>query len=86
MEHWTNSPNEAVQRIRFLSGRLEQKYQTTLDKIVLAFLLKHPSGIVPVLGTVRIERIKAALEALDIELTDEEWCMLWEASMGEEVP
>ncbi|MEN0051735.1 MAG: aldo/keto reductase [Bacteroidota bacterium] len=83
---FTNSPNEAVQRIRFLSGRLEQKYQTTLDKIVLAFLLKHPSGILPVLGTVRIERIKAALEAIEIQLTDEEWFMLWEASMGEEVP
>jgi len=83
---FTNSPNEAVQRIRFVAGRLEQKYQTTLDKIVLAFLLKHPSGILPVVGTVKIERIKAALEAFEIELTEEEWFMLWEASMGEEVP
>ncbi|MEL6944216.1 MAG: aldo/keto reductase [Bacteroidota bacterium] len=83
---FTNSPNEVVQRIRFVAGRLEQKYQTTLDKIVLAFLLKHPSGILPVLGTVRIERIKAALAAIELELTDEEWFMLWEASMGEEVP
>ncbi|MEM8528801.1 MAG: aldo/keto reductase [Bacteroidota bacterium] len=83
---FATSPNEAVQRIRFVAGRLEQKYQTTLDKIVLAFLLKHPSGILPVLGTVRIERIKAALEAIELELTDEEWFMLWEASIGEEVP
>lgn len=57
-----------------------------LDQIYLAWLLKHPANILPVLGTARIDRAKAAVAALDIEMTDEEWFTLWEASTGKEVP
>ncbi|MFK7981851.1 MAG: aldo/keto reductase family oxidoreductase [Saprospiraceae bacterium] len=56
-----------------------------LDRIYLAWLLKHPAKILPVLGTARIDRAKAALAAVDIEMTDEEWFALWEASAGKEV-
>jgi predicted oxidoreductase len=51
----------------------------------LAWLLKHPAGILPVLGTTKIARLEAAVDALKIELTDEEWFELLEASVGSEV-
>lgn len=57
-----------------------------LDQIYLAWLLKHPAKILPILGTARMDRVKAAVAALKIELTDEEWFKLWQASTGKEVP
>jgi len=56
-----------------------------LDQIYLAWLLKHPAQILPVLGTARIDRMKAAAGALQINMTDEEWFELLEASRGKEV-
>ena len=57
-----------------------------LDQVYLAWLLKHPAKILPILGTARTDRMQAAVSALEIELTDEEWFTLWEASTGKEVP
>ncbi len=47
--------------------------------------MTHPSNILPVLGTSKTERIKAAVSATQIKLEREEWFMLWRASTGKEV-
>lgn len=77
--------NPQLLRINAVANILMKKYKASLDQILLAFLMKHPVGIVPVLGTSKLERIKSALKATKIKLTHEEWCMLWQASTGEEV-
>ena len=64
---------------------LADKYAITPDQILYAWLKKHPAGIIPVLGTSKIERIKAAKEALKVNLSHEEWYMLWEAALGREI-
>jgi len=79
-------PDEQAQRIRSVALQLGEKYAKGMDQIMLAWLMQHPSGILPVIGTGRIERLRAAEEATKIQLTDEEWFMLWEASQGQEVP
>ncbi len=56
------------------------------DQILLAWLLRHPTGIVPVIGTTRIERMQRSAEALRIELTREQWFALLEAARGQRVP
>ena len=66
-------------RINAVAQKLMKKYKATLDQILLAFLMKHPAGIVPVLGTSKLERIKSALKATKIKLTHEEWYMLLQA-------
>ena len=79
--------SERVERIKKVAQELGEKHgNKTLDQILLAWLLKHPSKILPVLGTGRLERLKAATEALEIELSREEWFELWSASTGVEVP
>ena len=83
---FAKEPDEQVQRIRKVGNQLQEKYNASLDQILLAFLLKHPARILPVLGTARAERVAAATQALNIELTREEWFELWEASTGKEVP
>ena len=80
-----NSEVERNQRIQKVANALAEKHNASLEQILLAFLLKHPSSIIPVLGTSKIERIKNALNATKINLTHEEWYELLEASKGHEV-
>lgn len=44
--------------------------------IALAWLMRHPSGIVPIVGTTHPDRIREAAKADDIELTRDEWYRL----------
>ncbi|SHI32878.1 aldo/keto reductase [Aquimarina spongiae] len=76
---------EQVVRINKVAEQLAAKYGATLDQILTAWILKHPSGILPIIGSTKINRIASAVKALQIEITDEEWFMIWEASNGEEV-
>ena len=55
-------------------------------QIALAWLLKHPAGIVPVIGSINPEHIEAATRAADLELTREEWYLLFKAARGEQLP
>ncbi|MEM9849817.1 MAG: aldo/keto reductase [Bacteroidota bacterium] len=79
-------PHESVQRIKFVARRLETKYDATFDQIITAWILKHPANIYPIMGSTKIQRIQSAVKALSIEITREEWFMLWEAAVGDEVP
>ncbi|WP_305967671.1 MULTISPECIES: aldo/keto reductase family oxidoreductase [unclassified Mameliella] len=54
--------------------------------VAVAWLLAHPAGILPVMGTNTIERIKAFSKALDIQMTRELWFELYTAALGHEVP
>ncbi len=56
------------------------------EAIVLAWLMRHPAGIQPVIGTSRPERIRACAEALQVELSREEWYSLYIASRGKRLP
>ncbi|MEZ4887097.1 MAG: aldo/keto reductase [Chitinophagales bacterium] len=84
---FTDVQQGQASRVRKVANDLALKYEADgLDQILLAFLLKHPAKIIPVLGTSKAHRIQRAVDALQIELTQEEWFELWEASMGHEVP
>ncbi|HOB33349.1 MAG TPA: aldo/keto reductase [Verrucomicrobiota bacterium] len=54
--------------------------------IALAWLLKHPARIMPVVGSTNPERIREASKACDIDLTREEWYRLLNAARGEPLP
>lgn len=77
--------DERYRRILAVAGILSEKYQSNPDQILLAWLMQHPSGISPVVGTTRLERIHSAVKACDIHMTREEWFMLLRASSGREV-
>ncbi len=85
--HIENDENEIRnRRILAVAKILAEKYMATEEQILLAFLFKHPSGIIPVMGTTKIERLKSAYNAACIILEREEWFLLWRASKGHEVP
>ncbi len=54
--------------------------------IALAWLLKHPAKILPIVGSNNPERIREAAGAPDLELTREEWYRLLVAARGEPLP
>ncbi len=73
-------------RIKKVLQGLTEKYQATEDVILLAWILKHPAGIAPVIGTTNKDRIKGIRKALQIELELEDWFGLLVASQGHKVP
>jgi predicted oxidoreductase len=59
-----------------------------VDRTVAAFawLLKHPSNIIPIVGSTSPDRIRQAVRATEVELTREEWYRLLIAARGEPLP
>ncbi|WP_395680288.1 aldo/keto reductase family oxidoreductase [Inquilinus sp.] len=56
-----------------------------LSAVALAWLLRHPARLVPVLGSLKPERLAAMVGALDITLDRQQWFAILEASEGREV-
>ena len=54
--------------------------------VAIAWILRHPARIQPILGARTREEIQAAAPAVDLELTREEWYRLFNASRGAPVP
>lgn len=78
--------DEQSQRIRKIANELASKYEVSDDLILLAWILKHPAGILPVCGTSDKNRISHLMEATNIEMELQDWFSLWTASTGNEVP
>lgn len=57
----------------------------TPEKVAISWLLSHPAGIVPVIGSGNIDRIKSAAEAININLSLQDWFLIYTASLGREV-
>lgn len=54
--------------------------------VVLAWLLKHPAEISPIVGSTRPDRIRQAVSSLEIDYSREDWYRLLEARRGMPVP
>jgi predicted oxidoreductase len=73
-------------RIKKLAKRLSTKYNVEMDVLLLAWILKHPSGILPVFGTADKTRIANLMKATTIEMELEDWFAFWTESAGNPVP
>ena len=78
--------NEQTRRIHKQLGELMDKYNASEDQLLLAWLLKHPSRIHPVIGTTDLTRITKSVEATQIDLDIEDWFLMLLASQGHKVP
>jgi len=54
--------------------------------IALAFLLVHPAGVVPIIGTQRPDRIRESTTALRVQLSRTDWYEIIVASQGKRLP
>ena len=79
---------EGVHRHYLLRALDEEAAKLGCDRtnVALAWLLRHPSRIIPIVGSAKAERIHAMAKADDIEMDRETWYRLAEAARGEDLP
>lgn len=76
----------SVQATAILVQELAAQYQVSSEAIVLAWLMKHPANIQPVIGTTNVGRIKASAESTSVTLSREDWYRLFIATRGQNLP
>ncbi|VUD69116.1 Oxidoreductase YdhF [Thalassocella blandensis] len=74
------------QQTAALVAQFAEAYGCSREAILLAWLLKHPANIQPVIGTTNIDRIKACSEAPKVQLSREDWYALYVSSRGQALP
>lgn len=79
-----DSPKQ--QRIANCLAHLGKKYGVSHDQLLLSWILKHPAGILPVIGTTSTDRMELAANATTFEMEDVDWFELLVASCGHKVP
>lgn len=67
-------------------GILSRERGVSRSAIALAWLRRHPSGVLPVVGSTNPDRIREAAQGAEFELTREEWYRLMEAASGQRLP
>jgi predicted oxidoreductase len=77
---------EQTRRLKTLFAKLVTKYHYGADVILLAWIMQHPSGAIPVAGTVNVARIQQLIKAKELVLDREDWFAIWTVSMGHKVP
>ena len=58
------------------------KYNATYSQLSLAWLMKHPSNIFPIIGTTKPERVKEAAKSVDFDLDRQDWFEMLKWAMG----
>ena len=81
-----DSLEPALHPLRDLVGDLAGSYGTTPSGVLLAWLLRHPARIQPVVGTTTPDRIAAACAAAGVRLSREDWYRLFVTARGGELP
>lgn len=85
MGNYFSKDSAENKRIKKVLEKLCGKYNAEENQILLAFILKHPAGILPVIGTSRSENIIKLKASLQIKLSNEDWFKLLQAKNGSEV-
>ncbi len=85
-EGGTVPPGSPRHHLLALMDSMAVAYEVTRTEIALAFLLKHPSGIVPIVGSTRPEKIRQAVRATETELSREDWYRLLVAARQAPLP
>ena len=78
--------NEQANRLKKMATNFSLKYTVPVDVILLAWILKHPSGILPVCGTADKFRISNLMKASTVDMELQDWFALWSESEGVPVP
>ncbi|MCS6774926.1 MAG: aldo/keto reductase [Chloroherpetonaceae bacterium] len=80
-----SDPEPQMHLLRTLDD-IAHAHGVTRTAITLAWLMHHPSRIMPVIGTIRPERIREAATADSVTLSRQEWYTIYVAARGERMP
>ncbi|SFS17743.1 Predicted oxidoreductase [Dyella sp. OK004] len=82
---FTGQDEQAV-RVREQMTAIAAHHDISLATLAFAWVLRHPSRPHAITGTGRIEGLREAVAALDVQLDAEDWYAIWTASKGHSVP
>ncbi len=85
MGNYFSEKSEQNERIKPIIHELCDKYEAKENQILLAFILKHPSGIIPVIGTSRAAAVRELKQSVNIQLEEQDWFKILQAAKGKEV-
>lgn len=77
------------ERLAALLGKLDglaEAQGLSRSAVALAWTMLHPSGVIPILGTQRLERLRECMGALEVRMSRGDWNQILEAAQGERLP
>jgi predicted oxidoreductase len=72
--------NEKFPELNQKIDEIAAKYEVSNTTIAIAWLLRHPAKMQPVIGTMNVDRLKECCKASEITLTREEWYEIFRAA------
>ncbi|WP_179595447.1 aldo/keto reductase [Neobacillus driksii] len=72
--------NEKFPELNQKIDEIAAKYEVSNTTIAIAWLLRHPAKMQPVIGTMNVDRLKECCKASEIYLTREEWYEIYRAA------
>lgn len=77
--------NDKFSELNWVLGEMAEKYRVTKTALAVAWLLRLPEKMQPIVGSTNLERIKEIAKATDIELKREDWYKLYRTA-GHNLP
>jgi 6-dehydroglucose reductase len=81
-----SAADERINRVSATLDELARRERVSRVAVALAFVMRHPSGPIPIIGTQNLSRIAAANDALRVSLSRADWYSIVVASKGEPLP
>ena len=86
VSHVAPAEQARIDRIRAALDRMAGAHGVTRGVVALAWLLRHPAGIVPIVGSVNPDRIVESRRAESLLLSREDWYRLLLAARSQPLP
>jgi predicted oxidoreductase len=77
--------NEEGAAVRTVLERIGKGLGVAADAVAVAWLMRHPSRVIPVMGTNNLNRISTLSDALKVSLDRQDWFEIYTAALGHEV-
>ncbi len=81
-----DSSDKVAKRVLPVLKQIASSHQTSVEAVVIAWFMKHPASILPILGTQHMNRVQQAIKGLEIQLSDQEWFDIYTAAQGYDIP
>ena len=79
--------DESFQPLRDELAQVAQELNAeTIEQVVYAWILRLPSQPLPIIGSGKIERVRSALAAEQLQMTRQQWFRIRKAALGYDVP
>lgn len=72
--------NEKFPELNEQINEIAARYEVSNSTIAIAWILRHPANMQPVIGTMNVQRLKDCIKASEIQLTREEWYSIYRSA------